>query len=100
MQRKFMNPHISKGRRNFFHFFLWQLGYYNEPALSPMPPDFVFPNTLELVDPAKPKTTWVNHSTFWVEAFGKSILVDPIWNERCSPVSFCGPTRKIGPNLP
>lgn len=96
---RYVNPYQRKIFRGFSHFLLWQLGFYKDKTRpAPLPPDFVFPNPLEKIDPKKPTVTWVNHSTFWVKAFGKSLLIDPIWNERCSPLSFLGPKRHHPPS--
>lgn len=40
-----------------------------------------------------PRASWLGHSTCWVQWQGLSILTDPIWSRRCSPVSFFGPVR-------
>lgn len=96
---RYVNPYKRKICRGFSHFLLWQLGYYNDKILPPpLPEDFSFPNPLEKADPEKPLVTWVNHSTFWVRAYGKSLIVDPIWNERCSPLSCIGPRRRHSPS--
>lgn len=96
MQPKYSNPYAEKIRRGAFHFLLWQIGYYNDRnKLAPIPEGFSYPNEIVSVDPAQPTVTWVNHSTFWVQNCGKSLLVDPIWNKRCSPFSFVGPKRRI-----
>lgn len=96
MTKKFLNPHILTTKRNFFHFLLWCVGYYKDPQpVKPIPQDFSYPNPCEVVNVNQPQVTWVNHSTFWVQAYGKSILTDPIWNKRCSPLPFLGPKRKL-----
>jgi L-ascorbate metabolism protein UlaG (beta-lactamase superfamily) len=41
--------------------------------------------------------TFIGHSTFLVQLGGICILTDPIWSERCSPVSFAGPRRARRP---
>ncbi len=43
--------------------------------------------------------TWVNHSTFLIQTDSLTILTDPIWAERCSPVSFAGPKRVVEPGV-
>ncbi len=43
--------------------------------------------------------TWVNHSTFLIQTSSLNILTDPIWAERCSPVSFAGPKRVVEPGI-
>jgi L-ascorbate metabolism protein UlaG (beta-lactamase superfamily) len=43
--------------------------------------------------PPELRTTWLGHSTLIVEIEGKRLLLDPVWGERASPVSFAGPER-------
>jgi L-ascorbate metabolism protein UlaG (beta-lactamase superfamily) len=45
------------------------------------------------------RVTFVNHSTVLVQMDGINVLTDPIWSERCSPVSFAGPRRVVAPGL-
>jgi len=37
--------------------------------------------------------TWIGHSTFLIQYRGVNILTDPVFSDRCSPVSFMGPKR-------
>ncbi len=46
------------------------------------------------------RTTWMGHSTVLIEIDGARVLIDPIWSDRCSPVSFFGPRRFFDPPLP
>jgi L-ascorbate metabolism protein UlaG (beta-lactamase superfamily) len=58
-------------------------------------------------DPARPppgrtgrdrvSATFIGHSTFLLQIGGICVLTDPIWSERCSPVSFAGPRRARRP---
>lgn len=41
----------------------------------------------------------VNHATVLLQQKGSNILTDPIWSERCSPVSFAGPRRHRAPGV-
>ncbi len=43
--------------------------------------------------------TWVGHSSFLLQLDGVNILLDPIWGERASPVSFAGPKRHAPPGI-
>jgi L-ascorbate metabolism protein UlaG (beta-lactamase superfamily) len=43
--------------------------------------------------------TPVGHATFLIQMDGLNILTDPIWSERCSPVSWAGPKRHRSPGL-
>lgn len=95
----YRNPHQKSTCRGFTHFLLWQCGFYNDPlARPPVPADFAFPNPELSIDPSAPQVMWINHSTFWVHLGGKNFLVDPIWNERCSPFTFIGPKRYAPPS--
>ena len=43
--------------------------------------------------------TPVGHSTFLIQMDGVNILTDPIWSERCSPLSWIGPKRYRVPGI-
>jgi L-ascorbate metabolism protein UlaG (beta-lactamase superfamily) len=45
------------------------------------------------------RITSIGHSTFLIQMDGLNILTDPIWSDRCSPVSWAGPKRHSGPGL-
>ncbi len=44
--------------------------------------------------------TWVGHSTFLLQVNGLNILTDPVWSERCAPVQWAGPRRRVPPGVP
>jgi len=45
------------------------------------------------------RITPIGHATFLIQMDGLNILVDPIWSDRCSPVSWIGPKRHTNPGL-
>ena len=45
------------------------------------------------------RVTTVGHATFLIQMDGVNILTDPIWSERCSPVSWAGPRRHKEPGI-
>lgn len=45
------------------------------------------------------RVTWFGHSSLLFEMDGVTVLVDPVWDERASPVSFAGPKRFFAPTL-
>jgi L-ascorbate metabolism protein UlaG (beta-lactamase superfamily) len=51
------------------------------------------------VVPGQIAVTFVNHSTFLLRTHNLSILTDPIWSDRASPVSHAGPRRVRKPGL-
>jgi L-ascorbate metabolism protein UlaG (beta-lactamase superfamily) len=46
------------------------------------------------------RVTWFGHSSLLIEMDGARILIDPVWDERASPVSWAGPKRFFPPTLP
>ena len=46
------------------------------------------------------RVTWLGHSSVLVEIDGRRLLLDPVWAERVSPLSFAGPRRFHPPPLP
>ncbi len=43
--------------------------------------------------------TFINHATVLIQVDGKTILTDPIWSDRTSPVSWAGPKRHRRPGI-
>ncbi len=43
--------------------------------------------------------TFVNHSTFIIQYEDMTVLTDPVWSKRCSPVQFVGPARFRPPGV-
>lgn len=58
------------------------------------------PRLPSLVGPREWVVTFVNHATFLIQLPGLNLLTDPIWSDRCSPVSWAGPKRVHAPGLP
>ena len=88
--------HPNPVRQSEGSFLKWQLSrerghwrdWVDEPA-GPRPP--------ARVDDLR--VTLVNHSTLLIQIGGINILTDPIWSERCSPLSFIGPRRHRQPGI-
>lgn len=45
------------------------------------------------------RVTFINHTTVLLQTHGLNILTDPIWSERCGPVSWFGPRRVRPPGI-
>ncbi|HEY4354320.1 MAG TPA: MBL fold metallo-hydrolase [Acidobacteriaceae bacterium] len=45
------------------------------------------------------RVTWFGHSSLLVEIDGLRILIDPVWEQRASPVEWFGPKRFFPPTL-
>ncbi|HXQ28459.1 MAG TPA: MBL fold metallo-hydrolase [Gemmatimonadales bacterium] len=63
------------------------------------PPPTVRPDIPKL-DRSALGLTWVGHATFLVQTGGMTLLTDPMWSERASPVAFAGPRRVVSAALP
>ncbi len=46
------------------------------------------------------RVTWFGHSSLLVELDGARVLIDPIWEQRASPLQRLGPKRFFPPTLP
>jgi L-ascorbate metabolism protein UlaG (beta-lactamase superfamily) len=51
------------------------------------------------VDGGAWRISCVGHASLLIQAAGRNILTDPIWSQRCSPVSFLGPKRVCEPGI-
>lgn len=45
------------------------------------------------------RVTFINHATTLIQIDGVNILTDPIWSDRCAPVSWAGPKRHRPPGI-
>jgi L-ascorbate metabolism protein UlaG (beta-lactamase superfamily) len=45
------------------------------------------------------RITFINHTTFLIQAGGMNILTDPVYSERVSPFAFAGPKRMRPPGI-
>lgn len=60
---------------------------------------FVRDTPLEIPEHHQVKITFVNHSTFILRYDNMTVLTDPVWSKRCSPVQFAGPARFRPPGV-
>jgi L-ascorbate metabolism protein UlaG (beta-lactamase superfamily) len=51
------------------------------------------------VEGAAMRFSFVGHASFLVQTAGLNILLDPVWSDRMSPVSFAGPLRVNPPGI-
>lgn len=45
------------------------------------------------------RVSFVGHASFLIQTGGLNILIDPVWSEQASPVSFAGPKRVRPPGI-
>ena len=76
----------------------WQKGARNR-----LPWPEAWPSTVDTpparVEGAALRVSYVGHATMLIQTQGLNILVDPVWSERASPVSFAGPRRVVAPGI-
>jgi N-acyl-phosphatidylethanolamine-hydrolysing phospholipase D len=115
-QGRFENPWSTWEDRSTLDLFKWvrerrKLGIPTEGYLinnrSPTPQDYAAAFPLETPDKnalANPpedaiQAFWIGHATVLVQIQGLNFLTDPVFAERCSPLSFAGPKRVVAPAL-
>lgn len=95
---RYKNPYIQDIKRKAIHALMWKMGFYDEQKdFKPVPANFKYPFPELKLEDKEPKAVWINHSTFLVTVDNVNILTDPIWSQRCSPLSFFGPVRRHHP---
>ena len=77
----------------------WQFGRRDRAVW----PDWV-PNVHADTPPArvegnKVRFSFVGHASWLIQTAGLNILVDPVWSQRVSPLSFAGPKRHNDPGI-
>jgi len=98
----FQNPWPHARPHGLGEFLKWRLRDRAKGPRRPIPPPASFtraaPTFLVPAAPASLCTvTWVGHTSFLVQLGGKNILLDPVWSNRASPISFLGPKRWVPP---
>ena len=93
----FFNPE-GKPPKGFVELLKWQHGNGKKkwPAQYPSPFSDKPPATTQGADL---RVSFVGHATVLLQIAGKNILTDPVWSERCSPVTWAGPKRVNAPGI-
>ena len=100
--QRFLNPGYGRIDKPWRDLLKWRM-----EGRTPWP-DWVETSTGPAAPPRDGRgvaATFVNHATFVLRFSGKTsgeivnVLADPIWSERCSPVSFAGPKRVHAPGV-
>lgn len=94
---RFYNPYGLQAR-GFLDLLKWKLTSRAERS-----PEFIFDVEQAVppqqVESGELRATLVNHSTVLLQQGGLSILTDPIWSDRASPLSWMGPRRHRLPGV-
>jgi L-ascorbate metabolism protein UlaG (beta-lactamase superfamily) len=103
-EKGFQNLDPRVGAKGFGPVILWKLGNLFKSMPSTEAKDYkieTIPNDGAKVRGNKNRMsfTWIGHASVLIQLDGKNILTDPIWSERCSPISFIGPKRYTNPGI-
>ena len=102
----FQNNHQDFEPKSLAHVLRWRmqatLGGHPKPPLAPIPTvhadlDFLHRNVGKTQQPA---VTWIGHATVLAQLGGLSVLTDPMFSQRASPLGFIGPKRVQPPGVP
>jgi N-acyl-phosphatidylethanolamine-hydrolysing phospholipase D len=98
---RYTNPHLLDIRRTLWDFFLWKTGYYKDLKPREKPPQgFVYPAIAPRFNRTEPSVLWIGHSSFLIEIDGHTLLIDPVWDNYCSPIPYPKLRRKVAPPIP
>lgn len=96
--QRFFNPG-GDGPRGFASLLRWQLGGGREPWPDRVPSTFANDVPPARVDGSGIRVSFAGHATFLVQTAGCNVLIDPVWADRASPLSFAGPRRRNPPGI-
>ncbi len=95
---RFFNPGSGGQVRGLLDVLRWRLRGRRTPWPKP-PPDPDFPPPPATVAPGTAAVTFINHATFLIRLPETVVLTDPIFSQRCSPLSWAGPKRARPPGI-
>jgi N-acyl-phosphatidylethanolamine-hydrolysing phospholipase D len=103
----FRNNYVDSVTKSLAEVLRWQFQRLRDRL--PPPPTLAIPQVaadLEFIrsnaragGEMMPAVTWIGHATMLVQASGLSVLTDPIFSRRASPVQFVGPARAQRPGI-
>jgi N-acyl-phosphatidylethanolamine-hydrolysing phospholipase D len=103
----FQNNHIEFEPKGLAALIRWRLDAARaglpKPPATPTPtvaPDLAFLRAnAQAGMRMQPAVTWIGHATMLLQIGGLTVLTDPIFSERASPLGFVGPKRHVAPGI-
>ena len=93
---RFKNTDEGAAAKSFGEFLKW--------SFTNKKPEFIVIDSSDDWKQLTPSSTdylvWIGHATYLINKDGLTILTDPVFSERASPLSFAGPKRLIPPAIP
>jgi N-acyl-phosphatidylethanolamine-hydrolysing phospholipase D len=96
----FRNPWLSSKPHGFGSLLKWVVTRRQRPPTGSIAQSSRTDTAIDGPSEGGLSVTWIGHSTFLIRAGGMSVLTDPIWSDRASPIQFVGPRRHAPPGLP
>ncbi len=95
---RFFNPGAASDQRGLVAVFKWRFGEKRQPWQQPAP-DPSYPPPPPQVEPGHVAVTAIGHASFLLRFPGLTVLTDPVFSQRCSPVQWAGPRRVRPPGV-
>jgi len=96
----FKNPYLKQGNQRKSFSDLFKMMAAERPNPKPqIEKNLSIDSMIQKINSNNNFITWVGHSTMLLHINGKTILTDPIFSDRCSPVQFLGPKRYSFPTI-
>ena len=101
-QKGYKNPHLPRFHKSLLDVIKmrWTSNWSNHQKLADEVPVRDIDYARILNPSSALQITWIGHSTFLIQLNGKTILTDPVFSNRASPVGFAGPSRYSEPAIP
>ncbi|WP_413568435.1 MBL fold metallo-hydrolase [Bdellovibrio sp. HCB117] len=97
---QFYNNYDNSPKASFWKW-QWERLTNNAPTEPPFQPEVLKTDTAYLKQNRTENTlTWIGHASALLQVEGLNILVDPVFSDRVSPVSFMGPKRQVALPFP
>jgi L-ascorbate metabolism protein UlaG (beta-lactamase superfamily) len=95
----FSNPWGNNNQKNLFDVFKWKISSHRSDWPDEEIINTASPRLVESNKAASIHITFIGHSTFYSQNEKYSILTDPQFSDRASPLSFIGPKRVRKPGV-
>jgi L-ascorbate metabolism protein UlaG (beta-lactamase superfamily) len=97
--RRFFNPGAPRSSRGLLEVLRWRLRGERTPWPTSLSGDPAYPPPPDIVPAGSVAITFINHASFFIRFPSAAVLTDPIFSERCSPLSWAGPKRVRPPGI-
>jgi L-ascorbate metabolism protein UlaG (beta-lactamase superfamily) len=97
--RRFFNPGPNRPARGLVQVLQWRFRKEQRAIWPTRVADPEFPPPPDAVAEGSVAVTFINHASFLLRLPEAVVLTDPIFSERCSPVTWAGPRRARAPGI-